>query len=232
MSYLKLAPFPLLLLITACSPLPIVDQSHLEDKAGNEPRFGQQAEAVLGSNIFSEYSYWHRSGARITAPLRQPIGQGGLFIPVGETVFPSTVDQAALWCTEHRVYVDPIAGPLARACFSDSGNDGTFDQVKVAPESRWTDRPLDHPMPYKQIDIAVANSGAFKYELAYDGYTGQTLRLSYREYKGLSLDQPVYTQQASYDIKQFPAEITFRNVSMDVLEADNRHIVYRVNRGF
>jgi hypothetical protein len=230
--YLKLLSVPVLLLTAACSPLPIVDQSHLEDKAGNEPRFGQQAEATLGSTIFSEYSYWHRSGARITAPLRQPFGQGGLFILSGETVFPSNIGQEAVWCTEHRVYIDPIAGPLSRACFSDRDNDGAFDQVKLAPESRWIDRPLDHPVPYKKSDIAVANSGAFKYELAYDGYTGQTLRLSYREFNGLSLEQPVYTQQASYEIKQFPAEITFRNVSMEVLEVDNRHIVYRVIRGF
>lgn len=230
--YLRLLFLPALLLAAACSPLPIVDQSHLEDKAGNEPRFGLRAEASLGSNIFSEYSYWHRSGARITASARQPFGQGGLFVPAGETVFPSTLGQDAVWCTEHRVYADPIAGPLSRVCFSDSGNDGAFDQVKFAPESRWVDRSLDHPIPYRKTDIAVANSGAFKYELAYDGYTGQTLRLSYREYKGISLEQPVYTQQTSYEIKQFPAEITFRNVSIEVLEADNRHIAYRVNRGF
>jgi hypothetical protein len=62
-------------------------------------------------------------------------------------------------------------------------------------------------------------------------YAGQTLGLSYREYKGVSLEQPVYTQPAGYDVKQFPAKIISRNVSIEVPEADNRHIVYRVNRG-
>ena len=221
-----------LLFLPACAPLPIVDQSHYEDKAGSEPGFGQQAEAPLGALMFSQYSYWHRSGARITDSNRQPFGLGALFISQGDVVYPSKLGAAQVYCSEKRLYTDPIAGFLSRACFIDRNNDGSFDAVQVAPESTWVERPLSPQLPYKKMDIPVPHRGAFKHEIAYDGYSNQALHLSYREFKGKSLDRPTYTQQAKYDIKSFPAEIVFRNAKIQVLRADNYSIAYKILSGF
>lgn len=214
--------------LAGCSPLPIIDQSNFEDKAGNIPRFGELAEAPLGGLMYSQFSYWHRSGARITQANRQPFGLGGLFVSRGEVVYPSTLGGAPVYCSDKRIYSDPIAGFISKACFADGNNDNVFDTVQIAPESQWVQRPLSPQLPYAKMDIPVADRGAFKYELAYDGYSNQSLHLSYREFRGKSLERPVYTQQAKYDIGGFPADIVFRTVRIQVLKADNSKIVYKV----
>lgn len=219
--------------LPACAPLPVADLSTVTDAAGSEPRVGQQARTPLGGLIYAEYSYWHRSGARIFDANRQPFGLGGLFIGKGEVVFPARLGKAAVFCSDKRIYSDPIAGFVSKACFSDVNNDSVFDSVQVAPEqSNWIERPLSTPLRYAKMDIPVPHRGSFKYELAYDGYTDRTLHLSYREFKGKSLDRPAYTQQAKYDIGSFPATIVFRNVKIDVAQANNQEIIYTVRSGF
>lgn len=220
------------LLVSACAPLPIVDQSRFEDHVGSEPGYGLAAEAPTGGLIFSQYSYWLRSGARITAASRQPFGLGGLYISQGEVLYPATLDRLPVYCSDKRVYSDPIAGFLSKACFSDADSNGFFEQVQVAPESKWVARPLYTQLPYQKMDIPMPHRGSFKYELAYDGYSAQTLHLSYREFHGKSLDRPTYTQQAKYEIKAFPAILVFRNAKIEVLQATNEKIVYKVLRGF
>ncbi|MFO1417149.1 MAG: hypothetical protein U1E83_00625 [Methylotetracoccus sp.] len=224
--------FGALAVATGCSPLPIVDRSSFTDKAGNEPHFGERSEAPLGGLMYSQFSYLLRSGARITEANRQPFGLGGLFISRGEVVFPSSLGGASVYCSDKRVYSDPIAGFLSKACFSDRDGDRRFDTVQVAPESTWIQRPLSPTLPYATMDVPVAERGAFKFELAYDGYSGQSLHLSYREFRGKSLERPVYTQQAKYDVARFPADIVFRSVKLQILDADNMRIVYRVLSGF
>lgn len=239
----RLALVGISLLLSACAPLPIVDQSHFEDKAGNEPRFGERAEASPGGVMFSQYSYWHRSGARITVSNRQPFGLGGLYVSQGDVVYPSRLGGALVFCSDKLLYGDPIGGgflytdPIGgllskKACFSDRSNDGAFDTVQVAPESTWIERPLSPALPYTKMDIPVAHRGAFKYEIAYDGYSDQTVHLSYREFKGESLDRPAYTQQAKYAIRGFPVDIMFRTVKIQVLNADNNRIIYKIFSGF
>lgn len=220
------------LLLTACAPAPIIDRSSFDDRAGTEPRVGQQAETPPGGLMFTQYSYWHRSGARISEANRQPFGLGGLFIGRGEVVYPATVDDVPVYCSDKRVYSDPIAGFLSKACFLDLNNDGVFDRVRVAPESTWVERPLAPPLPYQKADIPLPHRGSFKYELAYDGYSHQTLHLSFREYKGKSVDRPTYTQQVKYEVKGFPAVLMFRDAKIEVLQASNEKISYRLIRGF
>ncbi|MBM4201906.1 MAG: hypothetical protein FJ189_11550 [Gammaproteobacteria bacterium] len=221
------------LLLPACAPLPVADLSTVSDAAGSQPLIAQQASTPLGGLMFTEYSYWHRSGARILDANRQPFGLGGLFIGKGEVVFPARLGKASVFCSDKRIYSDPIAGFVSKACFEDVNQDGVFESVQVAPEqSNWIEQPLSTPLRYAQMDIPVPHCGSFKYELAYDGYADRTLHLSYREFRGKSLDRPSYTQQARYEIANFPATIVFRNVKIDVARADNASIVYTVRSGF
>lgn len=220
------------LFLAACAPLPIVDQSSFNDRVGHEPELGQQSKATTGGLMFSQYSYWNRSGARITESNRQAFGLGGLFISQGEIVYPASLDGKPVFCSDKRVYTDPIAGFLSKACFADSNKDGLFDMVQVAPENTWIARPLSPLLPYKKMDIPAPHRGSYKYEIAYDGYSNQTLHLSYREYRGKSLERPSYTQQVKYEVKVFPDILVFRNVNIEILNANNEEIQYKMIRGF
>lgn len=226
-----------LLLVTpvamvGCAPAPIVDRSNFDDQAGTQPPVGQEAEAAPGSVMFSQYSYWHRTGAVFTDSNRQVFGEGALFIGAGDTVYPAMIGNDAVYCSEKRLYVDPLVGFYKTACFSDDNGDGYFDHVQVAPESTWIKRKLSPPLGYKEKDIVVPHGGAFRYELAYQGFSNGTLNLSYREFKGENLDRPVLTQDVSYQIKEFPAVISFRDAKIEVQEANNDKIVYKILRDF
>jgi hypothetical protein len=211
----------------------VTDLSAVSDVADTRPHVGEQAVAPVGGLVFTEYSYWHRSGARIVEANRQPFGLGGLFIGKGEVVFPARLGKVEAYCSDKRIYSDPIAGFVSKACFSDTNRDGVFDTVQVAPEqSNWVERPLSPALRYMKMDIPMPHRGSFKYEIAYDGYSDRTLHLSYREFKGKSLDRPAYTQQAKYEIAGFPAVITFRNVKIEVAQANNEQMSYKVLRGF
>lgn len=228
-----LATVAVCLVLAACASAPIIDRSNYEDVASNEPAFGQQAEVPPGGTMFRQYSYWHRAGARITVSNRQPFGLGGLFISRDDVVYPSTLNGVAVYCSEKRLYSDPIAGFVSKACFSDRNSDGVFDAVRVAPEeSAWIERPLSPPLPYTKMDIPVAHRGAFKYEIAYAGYSNQSMQLSYREFSGEDLIRPLYSERVNYHISSFPAEIKLRSVRIQILKADNDGVRYTVLSGF
>lgn len=218
--------------LSACAPAPVVEGGREGEKAGNQPIYDQQSSVKPGEVLFHQYSYWHREGARILVANRQPFAQGAIFINKGEVLFPASVEAEAWLCSERETYVDPLEGFIARSCFQDRDGDGDLDRVAVAPESRWIHLELSPALAYQKDDIIMPHPGGFRHELAYDGFSQGSLHLSYREYHGDTLRKPVYTQQVSYDITAFPAEIDFRSVRLQILSAGNQTLVYRVLSGF
>ena len=71
---------------------------------------------------------------------------------------------------------------------------------------------------------------SFKQELVYNGRTGSTIRFMYREYKD-DLARPAFTQNLVYDLKQ-SNNVVFQSVELEVLEATNTEIRYKLISGF
>jgi hypothetical protein len=71
---------------------------------------------------------------------------------------------------------------------------------------------------------------SIKKELLYDGKSGTTLRLSYREFVR-DMARPAFTQELTYDIRD-DRTIGFRDARIEVIEANNTNIRYRVLSGF
>ncbi|QXP83234.1 hypothetical protein [Methylococcus sp. Mc7] len=216
----------------ACAPAPVVDKSNFSDVSGLEPPLGQQAQAPAGGRMFAVYNYWHRKGAVFTDSNRQVVGEGAVFVDAGDAVFPATVQNDPVYCSDKLMYIDPLIGAYKTACFSDETGDGLFDHVRVAPESSWIKQPLSPRLPYKTQDVVVPHGGAFRYELIYQGFANNTLSLRFLEYKGGDFDRPMVTLDMSYAVDAFPTTITFRNLKAEVLAADNHKIVYRILSGF
>lgn len=78
--------------------------------------------------------------------------------------------------------------------------------------------------------MATGQTG-FKYELLYQGFSRNTLKLVYREFNN-DLARPAFFQDASYDVEKFPITVTFRTVRIEILSADNNQLVYKVLSGF
>jgi hypothetical protein len=79
----------------------------------------------------------------------------------------------------------------------------------------------------KVLDRAQPN---FRQELIYGGRVGSQLRLTYREYAG-DLIRPGFAQEAQYDISA-ESVIGFKGVRIEIIEATNTKLRYRVLKSF
>ena len=70
------------------------------------------------------------------------------------------------------------------------------------------------------------NDESSKYELLYMGRSGDTIKVTYREYYNDLARQPFF-QELQYDLSQ-SSQITFRNHKIDVLNATNSSIEFIV----
>lgn len=84
---------------------------------------------------------------------------------------------------------------------------------------------------YENLTVPdAAVSDIWRKELIYNGRSGDTIRVIYREYSG-DLARPAFTQELQYDLSQ-QMEIGFREVRLQVESATNTSIRYRVLQTF
>ena len=219
------------LFLSACATVQVVETLQIEEKVGKVPPIGQNTEAPTGGTVFSQFRYWQKAGYRIMDSHSQGLALGRVSVGAGDFVVRAVLENENVFCTEKRAYIDPMVGPHAIACFLDRDNDGRFAKVKTAPGGVWFERDVFPPLRYEKSELIVPRSDAFKYELLYQGVSKDTLRLSYREFLN-EFARPAFFQDVTYDIEERPATITFRSVKIEVLDADNNKIVYRVLSGF
>lgn len=82
----------------------------------------------------------------------------------------------------------------------------------------------------RPTQIHDQNSPARRQELIYNGRVGDSLKLLYREYSSDPM-QPPLSQDLQYDLTT-SAIIGFRGVRIEVVEASNTHLTYRVLTSF
>jgi hypothetical protein len=136
-----------------------------------------------------------------------------------------------VYCTERAAYIDPLVGPFKTVCFIDRNNDGRFEKVKAAPGPLWFEKDVTPPLPFGKSEQIVSRGDSFKYELLYQGSSNNSLKLAYREYLN-DFARPAYFQDVTYDLKTKPTIVTFRTVRIEVIDADNNELVYRILSGF
>ena len=98
---------------------------------------------------------------------------------------------------------------------------------------------LDEPVPFEIVEVPISDEAAeggfgrlFRFEVLYQGAGGDVLRLLYREYTN-SMVRPAFTQELTYDVPNDGSfTITARGAKLEILEASNEGITYRVLRGF
>lgn len=82
----------------------------------------------------------------------------------------------------------------------------------------------------RRIDKGVPGKTNFVQELLYNGRSGDTIRLTYREFAE-DLTRPTTTQELQYDLAASPV-VGFRNVRLEVLEANNTEVQFRLDQTF
>jgi hypothetical protein len=125
------------------------------------------------------------------------------------------------------------SGARSRQCaFSDRTWDGVFEYAAIRGYGTLTLSPTGYRYEVFTVPIGGEAPTGFKRELVYQGAAGGTLRLLYREYVN-DLARPAFSQEATYDLSRSgPTLATFKGAQIEVLEAGNAGIRYRVLRGF
>jgi hypothetical protein len=90
-------------------------------------------------------------------------------------------------------------------------------------------KPKPQPILTK-IQISAPERPSFRQEFIYNGRTGDTLKFLYREF-GSDFMRAPFSQEAQYDLKDGNT-IGFRGLRIEVIEASNTAIKYRVLASF
>jgi hypothetical protein len=181
--------------------------------------------------LFSQFRYWSKTGTRLIDNVSVGFALGSVRASSGAFLVRSIANNKSAFCTEQNAYVDPLAGPIKPACFVDSKSDGTLTHVLVAPGLVWFEKELPSPVKYEESELVVPRQNAFRNELLFQGASNKTLRLSYREFVN-DMARAAYFQDVSYDLTSMPMTVNFRSVRIEVIEAGNEGIKYRVLSGF
>lgn len=217
--------------LVGCATHQVTQSPAVEERVGRVPDLNTVSTTVVGGTVLSQFRYWSKTGTRLTQPVSIGLGLGRVSVAAGEFVLPSIADGKPAFCTERLAYSDLLTGPLKVACFLDSNGSGMFSHVTAAPGAVWFQKALEPPVPYAASEQIIPRSDAFRYELLLQGVSNRTLRLAFREFLN-DMARPAFFQDATYDIDKLPMVVSFRSVRIEVLEADNSGLKYRILSGF
>lgn len=112
-------------------------------------------------------------------------------------------------------------------CFTDVDGNGTFDKARVVSGSRIPSVSARYQEVWRPGEPGEGREGNHRWQLVYLGAGGGVLRFSAREYAGSA--QPASQNEVTYDLKAGePTSFTVRGVKLEVLEAGNDGLKYRV----
>lgn len=197
---------------------------------GKKPPLNQISEANVGDPIYAEFDYIESSGVRLTEGYNASYSIGTISIPPGGFLHGLRIGDEIQYCSKEKTYNDPVFGPMEVVCFSGAEN-GTFTKLRHSTVFFVPWRTPEAPVPFKKASISKDAKGK-KTELLYEGLSGDTIRVVYREYID-NFARPAFFQEVTYNLnKEGPTELRFKGVKMRILKADNNGIQYVIKNGF
>jgi hypothetical protein len=85
-------------------------------------------------------------------------------------------------------------------------------------------------VPFERARQPVATPNSFQQTLIYSGKLGNKLKIGYREFSG-NLARPAFNNNVEYDLNE-SNHIGYKGARIEVLEATNEHIKYKVLKNF
>ncbi len=185
--------------------------------AGAKPELNAEATTGVGETVYSEFDYEEVAVARLRGIAL--VDQHGTELAKGTLLEGRTFLGAARWCK--------FQPPTMWICLQDRDHDGDFDKVLILGGGR----SAPHLKAAYEKEWRPSKEG-FRRELLYLGAGGGVLRLTYREFVD-DFARPAFTQEATYDLAAAgTTRVTFRGAEIEILEAGNSGIRYRVLSGF
>lgn len=185
---------------------------------GTSPTPGAVWTASVGEVAFTEFDQTEYLWAELRSDIVAP-GQG-VILKKGDLLWGARAEGS------RREFCDvDLPGQF---CFTDEDGNGTFDKARVVSGSRIPSISARYTEYWKPAKPEEGRQGGHRWELVYLGAGGGVLRFSAREFLD-DPDRPSTQNEVTYDLKaDEPTSLTFRGVKLEVLEAGNDGIRYRV----
>jgi hypothetical protein len=175
--------------------------------------------------MIEEYDYWARSAALLLEDLKGSFWFGRESLVAGTQLSQISAGGNTMYCAPPITY--------GAACLADRDNDGKFDQAGTvnAYSAVVNKASIDSPVLYKLTDELASEGQGSKYELVYQGVSGNIVQISYREYSQ-NLARPAYQQDLRYTLNEIgDTEVSFRDLRILIHTAGNNGIEYTVVSG-
>jgi hypothetical protein len=82
----------------------------------------------------------------------------------------------------------------------------------------------------ERIKVPSLTANAFQQTLIYSGKVGNKINIGYREFSG-DMARPAFNNDVEYDLSESKT-IGYKGARLEIIEATNDHITYRVDRNF
>jgi|TARA_B110000977_G_C11039701_1_gene478390 hypothetical protein len=218
--------FAVLFVVASCASGPTMIP--FNERMQGETESSTELRAYVGDIVFSKYDFTERYEGRITASFK---ATGGTYTASDVLYTRTLINGGDGGCTSTMVMSGGslmtygIDMQLPSHCLYDSNGNGSLDKGYAAGLGDFKLNP-NIPMP---AWIQSADTTGTKKELIYQGRDGSTLRLRYREFFR-DIVRPSYDQTVEYNLDE-GLTISFRGLSISIIEADNQYLIYSIDGG-
>lgn len=200
-------------------------------RIGEDPPLRSRAQRSVGEAIYQTYNYRQVMEARLEEPLAIKGSGARATISAGSPLDQFRDRSDIVYCTKEpalRVGLFGGGPPSYYVCLADQNDNGSFDSWGL-PGGDWV--ALNSEAPFSTEEASGEIAGGFKYELVYQGISGNVVSLLYREYAD-NLARSAFQQDLSYTLAPSgPSEVSFRGTRIRIYTADNNSIDYEVLSG-
>lgn len=214
------------LIATGCSSIEVASPRH---NVGQTAEFEKETVVTVGDVMFGQFDYRAVNGAVLLEDMNTGYQATTIKAPAGYTLIESRFDKQLAFCSPTPILYNIFGNPAQHVCFFDRNNDKRFEAVIPALADNWGDKPIP-PVSYELTQINSSGKG-FKYELLYNGVSGSTLNITYREFVD-QMARPAFQQDLTYTLSSTgPTDIAFRGARITVYKADNSTVRFVVHSG-
>jgi|TARA_R110002110_G_scaffold394957_2_gene609258 hypothetical protein len=193
----------------------------------SEPPVGEVQTANVGDELLKQGKYKEHAGIRLNETIKIGVLGSYTFFP-GEYLKTGTNKQGS--------YYLPTglsgSGKVQSSALSDP-----FQVILVKPDGEticgvtvFDAYSCDKSDSIQTVTIPILSEDSFQQTLIYSGKVGDVLKIGYREYSG-SVARPAFNNDVEYDLNQSKF-IAYKGAQIEVLEANNQLIRYKVVRNF
>lgn len=200
------------------------------------PKLNQVSTAEIGQNMYSK-SYLYYANTSDVVLLNPAKGKKDDIWVNSESSVKTSAGIANQYSDLYSTKLRKIDNNINAICYTswiclvDLNNSGYFSHFSAYGKPDYG--KLDVLVKYKIIDSKPTfGQDSFKYVVLYQGKKGNTIKISFREFKN-NMAKPAFTQDIEYELKKDGNTIIgFKGLRIEVLKATNMDITYKVIKDY